>query len=48
MAAIARLGDAGALVSNAVMLDFLLWDFAKANPDALKDIPVHHVRSIYY
>jgi hypothetical protein len=33
---------------NAILLDFYLWDYAKAHPDALRHIPIHRTRSIFY
>lgn len=33
---------------NSVILDFYLWDYAKASQTLMAHIPVHHVRSIFY
>ncbi|RKP14456.1 hypothetical protein BJ684DRAFT_19145 [Piptocephalis cylindrospora] len=34
--------------TNAVLLDFFLWDYAKRESESLKSIPIHHTRSIWY
>jgi hypothetical protein len=33
---------------NSVIIDFLLWDTAKENPEQFEHIPIHRVYSIYY
>jgi hypothetical protein len=33
---------------NAILIDFFLWDYAKANPEQLAAIPIHHTRSVFY
>jgi len=33
---------------NAIMIDFFLWDYAKANSDAMAHIPIHKTSSIFY
>lgn len=33
---------------NAVMIDFYLWDYAKAHSAAMEHIPIHRVRSVFY
>ncbi|KAI8324214.1 hypothetical protein GQ54DRAFT_79689 [Martensiomyces pterosporus] len=33
---------------NAILLDFYIWDYAKENSEAMKDIPIHLTRSIFY
>ena len=33
---------------NAVLVDFFLWSWAKANEEKVKDIPVHKIRCVYY
>ncbi|KAJ1917459.1 hypothetical protein H4219_003202 [Mycoemilia scoparia] len=33
---------------NAIILDFYIWDYAKEHEQQLKDIPIHHTRSVYY
>ena len=35
-------------LANAVMLDFFLWDYAKASAAQMAAIPIHRVRSVYY
>ena len=40
-------GDHG-LKINAVILDFYLWDLAKAKREAMSSIPIHRTRSIFY
>lgn len=33
---------------NAILIDFYTWDLAKANSEAIKHIPVHKTRTIFY
>jgi hypothetical protein len=33
---------------NAILIDFYLWDLAKAKKEEMRNIPIHRVRSIYY
>ncbi|KAJ1965082.1 hypothetical protein GGI12_000998 [Dipsacomyces acuminosporus] len=33
---------------NAILLDFYIWDYAKDNAEAMRDIPIHLTRSVYY
>ena len=33
---------------NAILVDFFLWSWAKANEEEVKDIPVHKIRCVYY
>lgn len=33
---------------NSVMIDFYLWDYAKANSAKMDHLPIHHTRSIFY
>ncbi|ORX88879.1 hypothetical protein K493DRAFT_319152 [Basidiobolus meristosporus CBS 931.73] len=33
---------------NPILIDFYVWDYAKAYPEQLKDIPIHLTRSLYY
>ncbi|CAN8065225.1 unnamed protein product [Agarophyton chilense] len=33
---------------NSVLIDFLLWDYATAHKDKLNQVPIHHVKSVYY
>ncbi|RKP09934.1 hypothetical protein THASP1DRAFT_28297 [Thamnocephalis sphaerospora] len=33
---------------NAILLDFYLWDYAKTHTDALRSVPIHRTRSIFY
>lgn len=40
--------DSDTVVINSVLTDFLLWDYATAHKKKLAEIPVHHVKSIYY
>ncbi|KAJ2785033.1 hypothetical protein H4R18_000741 [Coemansia javaensis] len=45
---IRRLIAAAGADVNAVMIDFFLWDYAKEHADAMREIPIHHTRSVYY
>lgn len=40
--------DSDTVVINSVLTDFLLWDYATAHKNKLAEIPIHHVRSVYY
>ncbi|KAJ1765822.1 hypothetical protein IW139_003232 [Coemansia sp. RSA 353] len=33
---------------NAILIDFYMWDYAKAHPEAMASIPIHLTRSIFY
>ncbi|ORZ36313.1 UPF0553 protein C9orf64-like protein [Catenaria anguillulae PL171] len=33
---------------NAVMLDFYIWDYAKARQEEMHEVPIHRTRSVYY
>ncbi|KAK9703574.1 hypothetical protein K7432_010657 [Basidiobolus ranarum] len=33
---------------NPILIDFYIWDYAKAHSDQLRQIPIHLTRSIYY
>lgn len=33
---------------NSILIDFYLWDYAKAHHEEMKDIPIHKIRTIYY
>ncbi|KNE61920.1 hypothetical protein AMAG_07189 [Allomyces macrogynus ATCC 38327] len=33
---------------NAILIDFYVWDYAKAHPDELAKIPIHRTRTIFY
>lgn len=44
---IASLSDNNRKV-NAILIDFYLWDFAKAHPKQLSPIPTHRTRSMFY
>ena len=33
---------------NSVLIDFCLWDYAKANEDKMNHIPVHKTVGIFY
>ena len=33
---------------NAVLVDFYLWDYAKACQESMKDVPIHHTFSVFY
>lgn len=35
-------------VCNAILIDFFLWDLAKARPELMKDIPIHKTRTQFY
>ncbi|KAJ2225510.1 hypothetical protein IWW45_007842 [Coemansia sp. RSA 485] len=37
----------GVLVS-AILIDFYMWDYSKLHADAMKNIPIHLTRSIFY
>lgn len=39
--------DAGAAY-NAIVIDFFLWDYAKAHATELAQFPVHKTRSVFY
>lgn len=38
----------GRVPINSVLIDFALWDYAKAHKNELAKIPIHHVKSIFY
>ncbi len=44
----AALAARGRADLHAVLLDFFLWDYAKAHAAALAAHPIHHTRSIWY
>ncbi|KAJ2852182.1 hypothetical protein IWW36_000562 [Coemansia brasiliensis] len=33
---------------NAILIDFYMWDYAKAHPESMHSIPIHLTRCIYY
>ncbi|XP_048448830.1 queuosine salvage protein isoform X1 [Rhincodon typus] len=33
---------------NSVLIDYYLWDYARDHQKDMEDIPIHHVRCIYY
>ncbi|KAJ1721453.1 hypothetical protein LPJ53_004038 [Coemansia erecta] len=33
---------------SAVLIDFYMWDYAKAHATEMQEIPIHHTRSVYY
>ncbi|KAJ2785156.1 hypothetical protein GGI15_002016 [Coemansia interrupta] len=33
---------------SAVLIDFYMWDYAKAHAEEMQAIPIHHTRSLYY
>ncbi|KAJ1867711.1 hypothetical protein LPJ78_000763 [Coemansia sp. RSA 989] len=33
---------------NAILIDFYMWDYAKAHPESMHNIPIHLTRCIYY
>lgn len=33
---------------NAIVIDFYLWTYAKAQSHAMKHIPIHKTRTIFY
>ncbi|CAM9410976.1 unnamed protein product [Lampetra planeri] len=45
---LAERGVAKAQDINAVLLDYYLWDYARAHRDEMAHIPIHHIRCIYY
>jgi hypothetical protein len=40
-------GEGGAPL-NAIVIDFYLWTFAKEHGHAMKHIPIHKTRSVFY
>jgi hypothetical protein len=47
---LAALKERGAedVTLNAVILDFYLWDIAKAETAKMADVPIHHTRCWFY
>ncbi|KAJ1811700.1 hypothetical protein LPJ75_004016 [Coemansia sp. RSA 2598] len=41
------LKSSGVLVS-AILIDFYMWDYSKLHAEAMKDIPIHFTRSVFY
>lgn len=33
---------------NAIVIDFYLWTYAKANSEQMKHIPIHKTKSVFY
>lgn len=44
-----KLGNTDDVVPvNSILIDYLLWDYAKTHAKNLDAVPIHHVRSMYY
>jgi hypothetical protein len=36
------------ILLNSVVIDFFLWDYAKAHAQELASYPIHYTRSVFY